>query len=313
MPYIPRSPLAGLRTTSARIDVVGYSSANKPPKISGRRRLLIFLGGLFLIVTGGGIMYYYTALWPAQLRIEATSIATVNAYSTKVAATHATATAVARVEAQARATSVVQAAATAEANAIATALSNVYRSATSGKPDLKDSLAKQSAAKWHIYDAVGGGGCTFKKGALHVSMHKKGYYIPCYAKNTHFTNFSFEVQMQWLKGDEGGIIFRASDVANKYYSFTLKRNGSYMLALTKDSRHGIELNNQHSSLINTAARSVNILTVIANGSKLYLYINKHFVGSASDSTLHTGAIALMAADNKQSTEVAFRNLRIWLL
>jgi hypothetical protein len=55
------------------------------------------------------------------------------------------------------------------------------------------------------------------------------------------------------------------------------------------------------------------LTVIAQGNNIYLYINKQFVGSASDGTYGSGEIGFFASDTNNATDVAFSNARVWAL
>lgn len=79
----------------------------------------------------------------------------------------------------------------------------------------------------------------------------------------------------------------------------------------QDAQHGLELLRQHSTLIETALHATNVLTLIARQDMFYFYINRKFIGSASDTTLHQGAIGLLASSSQHPTAVAFRNLRIW--
>ena len=78
---------------------------------------------------------------------------------------------------------------------------------------------------------------AFTNGALHSTILKKSYYVPCFAKATDFSNFAFEAQVTIVKGDEGGLIFRADDAASKFYYFRIGRDGFYGLNVSKDDKN----------------------------------------------------------------------------
>lgn len=274
---------------------------------------LLIVVALCMMFGGFGLIYYTTVAHPAQLHAQATAtvqtILTNNAHSTATANAQATGTTVA----YANATATANTQATAQAVSTATALQNIYTTATAGTPALSSSLAFQDGANWDVYNTTDGGGCGYSGGTLHASVFKAGYYVPCFAHATNYTNFAYQVQMTILAGDEGGLIFRASDAASKFYFFRIGRDGVYSLYVSKDSTHSLPLVEDNSSAIKTALGQTNVLTVVARGNALYLYINKQFVGSASDSSYSAGEIGIFAGDNKVGTNVAFSNARVWSL
>src|SRR5258708_24077106 len=117
-------------------------------------------------------------------------------------------------EEQAKNTAVAQA--TYQAEATVTALTGIYTQATSGTPTINDPMAQQDTNQWELDNKTGGGSCAFSNGSYHASMPQAGFFAPCYAQNSSFNNFSFQVQMTILKGDLGGLIFR-SDCSSKFY------------------------------------------------------------------------------------------------
>jgi hypothetical protein len=257
--------------------------------------LLIMLGGVGLILYAGVVR-------PAQLRVQAT--ATVQSIQTANTVT-----------AHAQATSFAAATATGQrlAQATATAMQSLYLQSTSGTPILNETLAAQTSSNWDVYNAVGGGGCVFSGSALLASVSQPSFYVPCFAHATNFGNFAFEAQVNIVKGDQAGLIFRANDASSKFYVFRIGRDGNYALYLSKDAKNSVPIAEDSSSVIKTGLGQINILTVIAQNSNIYLYINKQFVGSVNDGTYASGEIGVFAGDNTNATEVAFSNIRVWNL
>lgn len=257
------------------------------------------------MLSGFGLIFYAAVTRPAQFRARATAttqaIQTANAQATGTV--HAQATAVANATATAQA----------HVQATATALQNMYNQATSGTPALASSLAFQTGSNWDIYDAVGGGGCGFAGAALHASVFQKNYYVPCFAHATNFGNLALQVQMTILKGDEGGLIFRANDVTNQFYIFRVGHDGTYTLLVTRDNQHNTPILDDKSAAIKTDFGQANLLTIIARGNTISLYINKQFVGSTTDGSYAGGEIGVFAGNGGHPTDVAFSNIRVWTL
>src|SRR6266702_3627601 len=161
--------------------------------------------------------------------------------------------------------------------------------------------------------AQGGGGCGFTGGAYHVSLYSKGFYFPCFAQNTNFSNLAYQVQMTITRGDYGGLIFRANSTATKFYVFRLESDGIYDLFVSQDNNHTTELSYGNSPAIHKYAGHSNLLTVVARGSNMYLYINKQYVSTVSDDTYKSGQIGVFAEDHTNPTDVAFSNVQVWKL
>ncbi|GCE19644.1 family 16 glycoside hydrolase [Dictyobacter kobayashii] len=314
-------PYGGQKTLQSQRYVVSVATAptaqahmsQQSNTLSGIILGAIVLLVLLLIASGVSLLYYATVTHPIQLHTQATATAravhVANVQSSATARTQATQSAIN--QKWARAT--VAAQATAQAKATAIALKNIYVQSTSGQPVIDSSLLVQTSQKWDIYPTKDGGGCAFTDGALHSSVFQNGFYAPCIAHATHFQNFALEVQMTILQGDEGGIIFRSNNHDKNFYSFRLKTDGTYGLILTRNDGHTIPLVYDKSKLIRTGADQTNTLTIIARGDNIYLYINKQYVGSASDDTYEAGTIGVIALALNHGTTVAFNNLRVWQL
>ena len=287
----------------------------EPPRRGLSRGMIVLLAVLAVLImaSGGGLIYYSTVYHPAQLHAQATSTAqtqqTQAADAAGTANTQATGTAIA----VANATATANAQATAFVVATQTALQNIYTSATRGTPALSESLAFNTSSNWDVGTAQGGGGCAFSGGAYHASLDTKGFFLPCIANNTNFSNFALQVQMTIDSGDGGGVVFRANSGAFKVYALTVDSGGNYTLFVSRSSTQNSDLLSGIAPSFKQHTGQTNLLTVIARGSSIYLYINKQYVGSVTDSTYSSGQIGVLVNDHNNSTDVAFSNLQVWKL
>jgi hypothetical protein len=265
------------------------------------------------MASGLGLIFYSAVYHPAQIRAQATATAqvlqTVRAQATALANTQATGT----TQANANATATAQAVATAQVAATATALQNIYNQATSGPPAFSDPMNGSNTGNWQTGDGSQGGGCHFAGGAYHVTEPVKNYYFVCFAQNSYFTNFAFQVEMTIVKGDEGGIIFRGNNASSKFYTFGASHDGLFSFGVTSSNSSNKPLIFGPNAAIKTNAGQANLLTVIARGSNIYLYINKQYVDSVHDTTYNAGALGVYASDNKNPTDVAFNSAQVWKL
>lgn len=297
------------------------SSMPYPPPVGTKKRLsgaivaLILILALLLVSGGVGLIYYTAVARPAQLHAQATSTAqaiqTNNARSTAVANAQATGTSVA----YSNATATVQTQATAQSQATATALQGIYTQSTQGTPALNSSLAAQDNNNWDVNDTVDGGGCGFNAGTYHATLFSKNFYFPCFARASNFGNFTFQAEMVINQGDEGGLVFRSNtdSQAGQYYLFGINQNGTYQLVVSKNRSQNTLLAQDTSPAIKTGINQTNLITVVAKGSTLYLYINKQYIGSVSDNTYGSGMIGVFASDSSTTTDVSFKNAQIWQL
>jgi len=254
----------------------------------GKSVLLLVLALLFIAGSIGGFVYFTTANQIATAHFNAT--ATANR-STAVAAN-------------------------------ATASTFLYPP-YSGMLVLNDPLKDNSRGyNWiNGRPADPGTGCVFEGGSYHVieSINQQNFYCIAGAKNATFSNFAFQVQMAFIKGDLssfGGIIFRHAN--HSHYFFQIGRNGSYTLLLISDAKFST-LQTGSSSAIHTDLNVPNTLAVVARGGIFDLYVNQQHVIHVSDSSYSQGQIGLFAEDLADSTaapnvtEVAFSDAKVWAL
>ncbi len=191
----------------------------------------------------------------------------------------------------------------------------LYLTATSGSTDLNDTLDNTDpTAQWDDNQA----NCTFSDGAYHATASQQGTN-PCLVEGTDYSDlsdFAYQVQMTITQGDEGGLIFRYTPINNNqsasYYLFGIKSDGHYSLSY-QNTKNLLPLKQGTSSAIRSGLSNPNLLTVIAHGNTLFLYINQKYVTTVTDHNLSTGMIGVFAQNNNQVTDIAFHNAQVWKL
>jgi hypothetical protein len=273
---------------------------------AGITALLIILA--VLLIAGSGLIYYTTVYQPNLKHAQATATAVAHI-------TTSTAQALATTQAQINATATAAAQATTEAVATQTALQAVYTQATSGKPTLNDPLSHADILSWdEIRDA--NATCAFKGGAYHSTV-AVGFFNPCLAEATNFSNFAYQVEITIVSGHTGGIMFRADSTNFASYRFWISTDGTYVLdKFSQDSNgtvHVKVLVSGSASAVNTGNSQSNLIAVVARGNDLYLYVNKQYVDSTSDSTYRSGQIGVVTDSDTSGAEAVFRNAQVWKL
>ncbi len=259
-------------------NVYRYGQAPPPPssRHASVRLAALLVGSIAFLLIGSGVIYYTAIFRPNQLHAQAT----------------------ATIQAQQK-----------TATAFDSTPQGIYDSATRGSPVLDDPLSQNGTNNWDKSRTTTYS-CAFVRGSYHASLQLQGNFTECLAYATNFANFAFQVQMMILKGDGGGILFRFNSANSSGYSFTIGPDGSYALSLWKGSTSQ-NLRSGSSSAIKTGLNQTNLLTVVANGSHISLYINKQFVTSVSESTLNSGQIGVQATENTLPTEVSFQHAQVW--
>jgi hypothetical protein len=117
---------------------------------------------------------------------------------------------------------------------------------------------------------------------------------------------AFQIQMNNISGDGGGPVIR--DTSGNGDRFRIGPDGSYDVASTGS---GQIANLQTSSAILTGYNVTNLVTVIARGSNIYLYINQHYVASMTDTSVACGQIGVMSVDFTKSANIAYSHAEVW--
>lgn len=220
----------------------------------------------------------------------------------------------AQISATATASFAAVTAAAATATAVMTTPQNPYTS-PEGTLALNDPLSSNN--KGYNWDesvlSDGSSSCKFTDGTYHITMLQSGYVNHCTALNTNFSSFAYQVQMTIVKGDIGGVIFRADATGENFYAFNISRLGEYSLDIFKNNNYVKTLSSGFSSAFHTGLNQANLIAVVARGNTIDLYVNLQHIASVSDSTYSRGQIGVYAEDGVNATEVVFSNAKVWKL
>ncbi len=281
----PADEVAQAQLPLAQPEPIPPLPTSTQPVPQPRRGLSASVTALFIILAlliiggGGGLAYYATIFHPAELHAQAT-----------VVAQH------------------VVAEATARSATINPQL--LYTQITSSTPSITDPLNNANSSIWEATTA-----CNLTNGAYHASIATKSEIVFCRALSTNFHNVAFQVQMTILKGDLGGLMFRGSlDASNQVqsYFFALDPVGGYHLFTLLGG--GLNpLREATSPVITPGLNKPNLITVIAQDNRFYLYVNKQFVAVVRDNSYSSGGVGLFALDLNLPTDVVFSNAQMWAL
>jgi len=128
----------------------------------------------------------------------------------------------------------------------------------------------------------------------------------CNANGTIVNNFALQVQMKLTSGDGGGIVFRNNGKSS--YRFRVGSDGTFDLVNSKKG-----LVSGPSTAIKKGSKLSNVLTVIAQGKHIYLFVNGQLLANVQDSASSSGKIGLFAVDFTHPTQAVFTNLKAWAL
>ncbi len=220
-------------------------------------------------------------------------------------------------QAQASAAAVAAVTATAQAQASATAIVNAANpnpyTPGQGKLALIDPLNDNSKGySWDTSNQTDGT-CAFSGVSYHASTPKTNFFFICAAQSTDYTNFAVEVQMKIVRGDCGGLIFRADTNTGKMYFLEVCQDGAYNLYRYNDftGNNSKNLTGGSSAAIVSGLNQMNTIAVVAQGSTMSIYVNKQKIGSANDGTYSHGQIGVVADSSNNPTEVAYNNAKVW--
>ena len=268
-------------------------------------KFMALMGLTLLVVSSIGFFSLVNANQVAPKHADATTTANANATAT-TAAVDASSTAVLSTA------TVMALTPTANVTATVTGLQNAYYNARHRPPALDDPLHDNSKSNsWEeAINISGGGTCAFKGGAYHVSESDTTYFQVCTA-GPSFSNFVFEVQMKIIKGNAGGVIFRADTSGNDFYGFYVGQDASYGLFFCADNNCKHSIIDSSSPAINLGLNQTNLIAVIAQGSAIGLYVNHQLIDSEDDNTYSSGRIGVIADPIGNPTEVVYSNAKVW--
>lgn len=269
---------------------------------TGRQRriwLLFIVPVLLALVVASGFIGYSKVYQPYALHAQQTALA--RAHREATAGVLATSAAIAG------ATATAQIGATAT---IITAHQQSYDEITRTTPVLDDSLQTPDLYNWDT-----GAGCSFKHHTYTITVKQKGFFLPCLAQKTAFSNFAYQIDMRITTGDAGGLIVRANARNTESYLFVVGLDGTYNVYYFPGNpkQRAQTLAEGYSDHIQTGPNQDNILGVIASGTSLDFYINKKYITSVIDDRRSNGLIGLLANNYTHTTEVVYAHAQVWKL
>lgn len=248
--------------------------------------MLLVLAVVALVVIIGGILIGFLA---------------INGHNNSVAAT-------ATAQANATATAHANATATADAALTATAVATTFP--FSSKQVMNDPLSgAMSGTNWNT-----GSGCDFVSSAYHITESSTNTFNVCFNSGSNYSNFTFQVEMSLVKGDGGGIVFRANESTDQFYRLTFYSDGTYGLYVYVNASGSSSRTIKTGSVPSgTTMSDTNTIAIVANGTTLLIYFNKQQIDTVSDSTYSSGEIGLTASDITNPVEAVFTNAQLWQL
>jgi hypothetical protein len=153
---------------------------------------------------------------------------------------------------------------------------------------------------------------TWSANKLVISIKKK-LYLGLNWPDGIYDDFGAEVEGQANTGyAEYGIAFRISDDKANYYIFAVTTDGKYYVdKLIKDEWADPSPVNKTASQYVKQGKAKNTLAVLAQGSKISLYINGFGIKTITDNSLDSGQVGVFAGSgNSDSAEAAFGRLTI---
>ncbi len=294
-PRAPQLVSVAATPTPERPSPVQAPEVVKPrPDSSRLTRILVILAALLVI--GSALSLFFTVYLPNQQHIQAT--ATARGYATSTAQSSAIARA------------------TVQAQSTATAQQALYTQATAGRPTLNDSLQSSNNSDWDAATYTDShkrtiGACNFANNS-YFSQAQTSYFIRCMAEASDYGNLTYQVQITVIDGQTGGLLIRADANGSGYY-FSISMDGSYSLQKVAVDSSGNSVNTVLVSGNSTAIKTgqANLLAIIAHGSNMYLYINKHYVDQASDTTYTSGRVGIYADGDTENARVVARAAQVW--
>jgi TIR domain len=242
--------------------------------------VILFLGGI------GGFLYanYYP---PKQQHINAT--ATSQVLGATMSRSNATATA-------------------AIATSDAIAASHRPYPPQGAKLVLEDSLQGTSHGYGWKTDSAN---CQFPGDGYHIAIDALPDAFSCFGSKTDFSNFVFESRMTILRGDAGGLAFRADPNNSKYYEFEVDHNGHYGFYEYTTWGNKVTGASGQISGFHTGVGQSNLVAVKVQGDEITFYDNYHFITTATYYDFSHGQIGFEASSNTNPTEVVFTDAKVW--
>lgn len=192
----------------------------------------------------------------------------------------------------------------------------LYSSVTSKQPINSDQLNEAGNSYWTAtapLSTTHPNTCQFKDGSFHVTTTQPKYFYYCTSQQV-YENFAFQVEANILQGYAGGIAFRATASTHTYYIWHIDSTGMYQLtAYNRDGSRPVLLSGVHTPYFKSGYNQKNLLTIIAHGSDILLYVNQHYINHVKDETYSSGCVGLLSDNDNAATDISFTNAKVWIV
>lgn len=156
--------------------------------------------------------------------------------------------------------------------------------------------------------------CQFLGIGYQINSSEPGFYS-CDEGHV-YQNFVFEVKMTINQGDCGGMIFRSTSNDFNMYRFLVCQDGWYhfftYISTDPSATKPITLKEAPSASIRRGSE-LNKIAVVADGSRMDLYVNGLKIDSIIDTSHTQGTLGLFAQDAGSATTVTYSDARIWTI
>ena len=176
------------------------------------------------------------------------------------------------------------------------------------------SSQKVSEDKGWVFDTGDNVDYAWSAGQLTISIKKKQWLGLNWPDGT-YDDFGAEVEAQAVGSDyaEYGIVLRVSgdQDTRTYYIFGVSTDGKYYLQKKVDGKWADQDPSPVAASQYIKPKAKNTLAVLAQGNKLYLYINGFMVKSLTDDSSDSGFVGVFAGTGENdSAQVSFSKLTI---
>jgi serine/threonine protein kinase len=211
-----------------------------------------------------------------------------------------------------------------EATLSAMSTQDLYTFATSGQPIISDNLDRPQSSRWrNEQQNQGKGSCTFRTvngtTAYHLAVQAGAPPVACFARNSNFSNFAFQVHMldsQNNYGNDAGIAFCGNNTGSTFnlfsisyadYGFTRYQAGQANLLTSGILPFSIGVYGSGSQLM-----------VIAHNGHYSLYVDGRFIARQDETTACSGSIGVFAGKGisigqNTASDYIFSDARVWQL
>jgi hypothetical protein len=187
----------------------------------------------------------------------------------------------------------------------------IYTQVTNQKPLVNDAFSGDAGSSWSSTS----GNCAVSGISLHATAAQGGNIL-CGSKTLTVNNFACQVEITLTQGDTAGLVFRANQTSLKAYVIELTSDGTYLLGAGQSGTTNFSVLAEGSNdAINAGHAISNLLTIIAQGESIYLYVNKHFIISTSDPSSGSGLIGIAGGGTitNVAVDATFNHLQLWKL